>query len=76
VTAVDYGHTSWAQEQRTQKAVRLEAYLRSHGYTVLLTESLAPSQRRQVERAAGVRTSSDETWQLVLRLMRSSERPA
>jgi len=71
--ATDFGHSDWATEQRTQKAVRLEAHLHGLEYTAAAVERLTAADRRAFERAAGVRRSSDETWALVVRLMRSAE---
>lgn len=60
----DYAHSARAQQARLIKADKL---------ATLLAEAAGPwpstdEERRGAERAAGVRTSSDETWALAREL--------
>lgn len=73
MSAVDHAHNPYAQSRREAKAVRVEAHLRSLAYTAADVEAMPARTRRTVERAAGVRACSDETWELVASLMRSGE---
>ena len=50
---MDWAHTAQAERDRQAKAVALARALYA---------TLTPEQRRELERAAGVRTASDETW--------------
>lgn len=58
----DFAHSAWAEQRRTEKAVRLETQLSADGIPAAAARTLAPAARRRIERAAGVRVCSDETW--------------
>lgn len=66
----DFAHNAYATEMRTQKAVKLEAYLRTSGLPSWAASpaDLTADERRMVERAAGTRPGSEETWAMVQRL--------
>lgn len=65
----DYGHTPYAAQARLHKAIRIEAALRMAGADADTARALDPKGRRDAERAAGTRVSSDETWDAVFTLM-------
>lgn len=65
----DFAHTPYAREARLRKAVRIEAVLRVASVDAAGARALGISQRRDVERTAGVRMSSDETWHVVYELL-------
>jgi len=67
----DFAHSAFAAEARVRKAVRIEAALRMAGLDAAAAKGLDEAGRRGMERAAGVRRSSDETWAAALRLMDS-----
>lgn len=67
----DFAHSVFAQEARVRKAIRIEAALRMAGVDADGAAALDEPGRRGVEKTAGVRKSSDETWGVVLRLMGS-----
>lgn len=69
----DYRHSAHANAARLRKAIALESSLRAGGFTADLAASMTPKQRREAERIAGVNTSSDDTWDLVLAFMRDYE---
>ena len=71
----DYGSTAYAQARRETKAVQLEVELGVvRGLTSVTAAALTATERRAVERAAGLsRAASDETWARAFALMRSWE---
>lgn len=71
----DFAHTPFASEARVRKAARIEAALRMAGYTAQEARVLDAGTRRAVEKTAGVRRSSDETWGIVFRLLDSYRQP-
>ena len=73
MTAPDWGHNSFAEQARMEKAIALEHRLRLDGIPSTAARTLPPTARRNVERAAGVRRSSDETWDLTFRLLEDAE---
>lgn len=79
MTQGDYAHNAYAREQRAQKAIALVAYLRDaeHVWTRgdLFGDADQEAHRRAVERAAGVRRSSDETWAQVDQLLAQPPAP-
>lgn len=67
----DYGHSAWAEEARTRKAVALEVALSGQAIPADAVREWDGQQwrvkmpagtRSRIEKAAGVRKSSDETW--------------
>lgn len=71
MTTADFAHNGWAEQRRTEKAVAIESALTAEGLTSdhvrywdgeRWVVKLPPGVRRRIERAADVRTSSDETW--------------
>lgn len=56
---VDFAHTRTAQESREAKATRLARFMAD---TRLPRAPASNQERRDVERAAGVKRASDETW--------------
>ena len=72
MTTPDFGHTTFAIEARTRKAVRVEAALRMTGCNDSVTaRALDHKGRRVAEKAAGVRPCSNETWGVVFSLLDS-----
>jgi len=69
---VDYANTPYARDARVLKAVKIEATLRMIGCDATTAAALDDKGRRDAEKAAGVRKSSDETWAVVLTLMGAS----
>lgn len=61
----DFGDTPAAREAREQKARALARWLAGAGYTADTVYQLSAKSRRGVERAAGVRRSSERTWDRV-----------
>ena len=65
-----------AAHARTEKAVRLEFALRTAGISDPTdARSLTAEERRAMERRAGTRVASDETWELVFGLLASWPAP-
>lgn len=71
--STDFGHTQWAEEQRTTKALALEVALAAEQIPAGAVRAwdedsrewrltLPPRIRRRFEKAAGVRACSVETW--------------
>ena len=69
----DFRHSTHAEQQRTLKAVALELQLRRDGIPAAAARTLPPKARRRVEAAAGVRRSSDETWERTFLMMEDAE---
>jgi hypothetical protein len=71
----DFAHSPYAAQARQRKAIRIEAALRMGGVDGTQARTLTDTQRREVEHAAGVRRSSDETWEAVFTLLGSVRPP-
>lgn len=65
----DFAHTSYARDARVRKATRIEAALRMAGVDATGARALDDKERRAVEKTAGVRKSSEETWEAAFTLM-------
>ena len=72
----DFGHSSYAEQQRTLKAISLETQLRRDGIPAAAARTLPAAARRRVEKAAGVRRSSDETWERAFAFLEDAESSA
>lgn len=72
--ADDFGHTAFAEARRMEKAAALAARLHADGIPAAAVPSLPPASRRRVERAAGVRRSSAETWAKAAEVLEDRER--
>lgn len=70
----DFAHTAWAEGRRMEKAAALAARLHFDGIPSGAVPSLPPASRRRVERAAGVRRCSEETWAKALEVLEDRER--
>lgn len=70
----DFAHSSFAEQARTTKAIALETQLRRDGIPAAAARTLPPASRRRIERAAGVRRSSDETWDRAFAFLEDAER--
>lgn len=82
--SVDYGHNAWAEQRRTEKAVALEIACNAEGLVSDAIRAwdadegrwritLPPRIRRALEKAAGTRVASDETWLRCAELMADYE---
>lgn len=69
----DYAHNGYAEQKRTEKAVALEAACTDHGLSSDQVRRFDSKDRRWFEKIAGTRPGSDDTWRLVVRLMREAE---
>lgn len=66
----DYAHTDHAAKGRADKARRLAAYLWQRGITGADLLALPAATRRKLARAADTNPpSTDETWDMVARLL-------
>ncbi|WP_067828429.1 hypothetical protein [Nocardia inohanensis] len=66
----DYAHSDHASRSREEKARRLAAYIWSRGITGGELLELPMPQRRKLARAADANPpSTDETWQVVARML-------
>lgn len=70
----DFKHTAAAIRSRELKATKLEARLLADGISLERAEALTEDDKRWFERVANVHRASDETWDLVLTMMRSTLR--
>jgi hypothetical protein len=68
--AADYRHNAYARERRMEKAIALEAHARLLGMGPQDVRDAPPEERRAIERQAKVNKGSDETWALVVKLLR------
>jgi len=66
----DYKHNGHAEQARRLKAAYLMDTLFAHGASPDDALALDAPGRRAIEKAAGTRKASDETWALVVSLMR------
>ena len=76
MTATDpevFRHGRAAEGNRRRKAVPLAVVLRQEGHEAAPD---SPRERRRLERAAGVRRSSDDTWDLAVRIAAWQDRVA
>jgi hypothetical protein len=69
----DFAHNGYAEQKRTEKAVAIESALAAEGLDSDACRAwdedeqrwritLPPKIRRRIEKAAGTRVASDETW--------------
>lgn len=65
----DYAHNGSAAAARRLKAAFLMDQLKADGLTPEQARRLRHKERRAVERAAGTRRGSDETWELAATLL-------
>ncbi|WP_458686885.1 hypothetical protein [Nocardia tengchongensis] len=66
----DYAHSDHASRSREEKARRLAAYVWAHGISGTELLELPVAQRRKLARAAETNPpSTEETWQVVARLL-------
>jgi hypothetical protein len=72
-TPVDFAHTAYAEQARIVKAAALEGVLRAEGIPADAVLSLPPAARRRIERAAGIRRSSEDTWAKAVWLMEQED---
>lgn len=70
---VDYAHSASATAARTIKADRLAEQIRAEGLGAAAASTLTDNARRRVEKAAGIRPASDETWALALAFVADHE---
>lgn len=70
----DFAHSTYAEEARTAKAIRLETQLSADGIPSAAARTLPPASRRRIEKAAGVNRASDETWERAIAFLADYER--
>lgn len=72
----DYAHNPHAESARRLKAAFLMDALKAADIPPSAARLLQPEQRRTLEKAAVVRRSSDETWDLAISLLEQEVKPA
>lgn len=71
--SIDYAHNATANAQRVAKADRIAVQLRTEGIPAAAARDLPPRARRRIERAAGSRVASDETWAMAIAFLTDHE---
>lgn len=72
-TTPDFAHSGYAEQARTEKAIKIETQLWRDRIPAAAAATLPPAARRRVEKAAGVRPSSDETWERAIAFLADAE---
>lgn len=69
----DFKSNPYAQQNRMRKAIAMETVLMEAGADADVVERMEPAERRKVARIASVNPPSDDTWALLVSLMRDRE---